>query len=211
MLFPFKLLLKIISLIVTIVVAYFVITFVQVWMTGQQHSTNNAQAIIVLGAAEYNGTPSPDLAARLSEAYTLYEAGRAPLIAVTGGNLPGDVFTEAGVSAAYLRYKGVPAAAIVQGSGSDTYQNIQSVAPELKAKGVATVLVVTDPFHEDRSMAIASTFGFTPYPSPTTSSPIQGWAQFPYYLRETVAVGVGRITGYGFLSNERHLSPITGG
>ena len=78
MLFPFKLLLKIISLIVTIVVAYFVITFVQVWMTGQQHSTNNAQAIIVLGAAEYNGTPSPDLAARLSEAYTLYEAGRAP-------------------------------------------------------------------------------------------------------------------------------------
>lgn len=211
MLFPFKLIIKIISMVMSLIVAYFAITLVQVWLTGQQHSTANAQAILVLGAAEYNGTPSADLAARLNEAYTLYEAGRSPLIAVTGGNLPGDVFTEAGVSAAYLRYRGVPARAIIQGSGSDTYQNISSVSLQLKAHGVQSVLVVTDPFHEDRSMAVVSTFGFTPYPSPTTSSPIQGWAQLPYYLRETVAVGIGRITGYGFLSNERHFSPITGG
>ena len=211
MLFPFKLIFKIISATISLIVLYFAITLVQVWMTGRQHSSHGAQAIVVLGAAEYNGTPSPDLAARLNQAFVLYEAGRAPLIAVTGGKLPGDMFTEAGTSASYLRSKGVPAAAIITGSGSDTYQNIQSVSPTLKARGVSIVLVVTDPFHEDRSMAIASTFGFSPYPSPTSNSPIQGWAQLPYYLRETVAVGVGRITGYSFLSNERHISPITGG
>jgi hypothetical protein len=211
MLFPIKIILKVISSVISLIVLYFVVTLVQVWMTGQQHSLNSAQAIVVLGAAEYNGTPSSDLAARLGEAYTLYKSGRAPLIAVTGGNLPGDAYTEAGVSATYLRSQGVPSSAIIQGSGADTYQNIQSIAPQLKARGVSTLLVVTDSFHEDRSMAIASTFGFRPYPSPTTTSPIQRWSQFPYYLRETVAVGVGRITGYSFLSNERHLSPITGG
>ena len=64
------------------------------------------------------------------------------------------------------------------------------MATELRARGVTTLLVVTDPFHEDRAMAIAATFGFEPMPDPTPTSPITGWRTLPYVLKETVAVAV---------------------
>ena len=204
MLFPFKIALKVMAIALAIVVAYFGITLVQIWMTGRESSTNHADAIVVFGSAQYDGVPSLDLKARLDEALTLFHQGRAPLVAVTGGKLAGDVFSEAGVSAAYLIARGVPAAQIISGGGNDTYENVSSVADPLKARGVKTVLVVTDRFHEDRAMAICSTFGFSPSPAPTTNSPLTGGKAITYYLREMVAVGVGRIVGYGVLSNASH-------
>ena len=204
MLFPIRWAIRIVSLLLAAILIYVAVTGVQVWMTSRQRSTSTADAILVLGSAEYNGTPSPDLRARLDEALALYQAGRAPVIAVTGGKLAGDRFTEAGVSAAYLAAHGVPASKIVVGGGSDTYENVSSVAPELKARGVKTLLVVTDPFHEDRAMAIAATFGFEPMPDPTPTSPITGWRTLPYFLKETVAVAAGRIVGYGTLSTASH-------
>jgi uncharacterized SAM-binding protein YcdF (DUF218 family) len=201
MLLPFKLALKVASALVAVVVLYFVVTAVQVWHTGTERSTKDADAIVVCGSAEYNGTPSPDLAARLDEALSLFRAHRAPLVAVTGGRKRGDRYTEAEVSAAYLAARGVPASAIVQGSGDDTYQNMASIAPPLKARDVSSVLVVTDAFHEDRAMAIASTFGFAPLPAPAQHSPLSGGRALGNYLRETVAVGLGRILGYGTLSS----------
>jgi len=186
------------------IVLYLGITAVQVWMTSRQHADVHADAILVLGTAEYNGTPSPDLRARLDEALALYQEGRAPIIAVTGGRLAGDVYTEAGVSAAYLHLHGVPLSSLVIGSGSDTYENLESVAPQLKQRGASTLLVVTDPFHEDRSMAVASTFGFSPAPDPAVESPISGWAAVPYFFRETMAVAAGRLVGYGTLSHWLH-------
>jgi uncharacterized SAM-binding protein YcdF (DUF218 family) len=193
---PIKLVIRIITTLITVVILYFAITFVQVWMTGHDHSTKHAQAILVFGTTEDNGTPSPELQARLDQALVLWHKGRAPWIAVTGGKRPGDHFTEAGVSATYLESHGVPAAKILKGSGTDTWENVASVLGKLKAHDIKTVLTVTDPFHEDRAMAISSSQGLTPYPSPVRNSPTIKHSLWKYYLKETFEVGVGRIIGY---------------
>ena len=69
----------------------------------------------------------------------------------------------------------------------------------LKAHDVHVVLVTTDPFHEDRSMAIVSGFSLTPSPTPTQTSPIRGWSTTPYFLKEAVGVGLGRVIGFNHL------------
>ena len=198
---PFKLILRIISAVVSILIIYFAITFVQIWLTGHEHSTRHAQAILVFGTTEDNGTPSPELQARLDQARVLWHKGRAPWIAVTGGKRPGDQFTEAGVSAAYLEGKGVPASKILVGAGTNTWQNVQTVVPKLKAHHITTVLTVTDPFHEDRAMAISSSQGLTPFPSPVRNSPTVKHSLWKYYAKETFEVGIGRIIGYGRFSS----------
>jgi uncharacterized SAM-binding protein YcdF (DUF218 family) len=198
---PFKLFLRIISLMISVVIIYFAVTFVQIWLTGHEHSTRHAQAILVFGTTEDNGTPSPELQARLDQALVLWHKGRAPWIAVTGGKRPGDQFTEAGVSAAYLEGKGVPASKILVGAGTNTWQNVKTVVPKLKAHHITTVLTVTDPFHEDRAMAISSSQGLTPFPSPVRNSPTVKHSLWKYYAKETFEVGLGRIIGYGRFSS----------
>ncbi len=193
---PIKLIIRIVTFVIAVVILYFAITFVQIWMTGHEHSTMHAQAILVFGTTEDNGTPSPELQARLDQALVLWHRDRAPWIAVTGGKRPGDTFNEAGVSASYLETKGVPADKILKGSGTDTWENVATVLPKLKAHGITTVITVTDPFHEDRAMAIASTQGLTPYPSPVRNSPTVKHSLWKYYLKETFEVGIGRIIGF---------------
>ena len=193
---PIKLVLRIVTTLISVVILYFAITFVQIWMTGHEHSTKQAQAILVFGTTEDNGTPSPELQARLDQALALWHHDRAPWIAVTGGKRPGDHFTEAGVSATYLESHGVPASKILKGSGTDTWQNVSSVRSKLKTRHLQTVLTVTDPFHEDRAMAIASSQGLTPYPSPVRNSPTVKHSLWKYYLKETFGVGIGRVIGY---------------
>jgi uncharacterized SAM-binding protein YcdF (DUF218 family) len=115
---------------------------------------------------------------------------------VTGGKRPGDLFTEGQAGVRYLEARGVPAADLAEVGGDDTWQNLSLAAPVLKARGATTVLIVTDPFHEHRSLAIATDQGLTPYPTPNPPGVISGVHTVPYYLRETLAVGVGRIIGY---------------
>jgi uncharacterized SAM-binding protein YcdF (DUF218 family) len=196
---PIRLALKVVSLVVAAIVLYFAVTLVQVWLTSRQYDAHRAGAIVVMGAAQYDGVPSPDLAARLDEALALYQDHDAPIIIVTGGKEPGDVYTESQAGARYLESKGVPASAILQAGGDDSYRNISEAAPQLIAHGVATVLVATDPFHEDRSMAIVSSFKLTPSPTPTRDSPITGWSTVPYFLKEAAGVGLGRIIGFNHL------------
>ncbi|HVA69819.1 MAG TPA: YdcF family protein [Acidimicrobiales bacterium] len=198
---PIKLVLKVLSALMSLVVLYFGVTFVQIWLRGHEHSGDSAQAILVFGTTENNGTASPALTARLNQALTLYRAGRAPWVAVTGGRRPGDVYTEAGVSATYLINHGVTPSRILEGSGNDTWQNVATVLPLLKKHHLTTVLTVTDPFHEYRAMAIASAQGLTPYPSPVRNSPTIAHSLWRYYLKETLEVGVGRVVGYGRLSS----------
>ena len=193
---PLRLALKIVALVVLGIVLYFAVTLVQVWLTSRQYDARRADAIVVMGAAQYDGVPSPDLRARLDEALRLYHEHDAPLIVVTGNKEPGDQFTEAESGARYLEYMGVPAGHIVEAGGDDSWQNLADAAPTLRAHGVRTVLVVTDPFHEDRSMAILSDLGFEPYPTPTRTSPIRGAATIPYFLKEAIGVGLGRIIGF---------------
>jgi uncharacterized SAM-binding protein YcdF (DUF218 family) len=196
---PLRLVLKIFLLLVLAVVVYFAVTLVQVWLTSRHYEARPAQAIVVMGAAQYDGVPSPDLRARLDEAVLLFHQGDAGVVAVTGSKEKGDEFTEAEAGARYLETKGVPSTAIVEAGGDDTWQSLSDVAPMLKARGDTKVLMVTDPFHEDRSMAIASGLGLTPYPTPTQTSPITGWATVPYFLKEAVGVGLGRVVGYQHL------------
>jgi uncharacterized SAM-binding protein YcdF (DUF218 family) len=184
---------------VVLVVLYFGVTLVQVYLTGRHYEPHHADAIVVMGAAQYNGVPSPDLRARLNEALGLYHGRFAPVIVVTGSKEQGDAYTEAEAGARYLEGAGVPSSAILEAGGNDSWQNLSDAASALKSRrgsGDATVLVTTDPFHEDRSMAIASDVGLMPYPTPTRTSPITGWASAPYYLKEMLGVGFGRVIGY---------------
>lgn len=198
---PLKLVLRIASALTTLVVLYFVVGFVQIWLTSHEHSSARAQAILVFGTTEDNGVPSPELKDRLDHALHLYRSHRAPWVVVTGGKRPGDTYTEAGVSSRYLESHGVPASAILKGAGNDTWQNVASVTSLLRAHGVVTVLTVTDPFHEYRAMAITSAEGLRPQPSPVSNSPTTTHSLWLYYLKETLEVGVGRVIGFGTLSS----------
>ncbi len=199
MLWPFRMAVKLFLVVVGILVVYFAVTLVQVWLTSLRYTPRPAQAIVVMGSAQYNGVPSPDLRARLNEALILYHAGLAPLIMVTGSKEKGDRFTEAQAGARYLEYMGVPRSSILEAGGSDSWANLALAAPELQSHGATHVLIVTDPFHEDRSLAIAKDVGLSALPTPTHTSPIKGLAVVPYFLKEAVAVGLGRVIGYKIL------------
>lgn len=120
----------------------------------------------------------------------------APIIMVTGSKQPGDLYTEAEASARYLIDAGIPSGDIEESGGNDSWANLSLAAPTLLAQGARTVLIVTDPFHEARSLAIASSVGLSPSPTPTRTSPITGLASVPYYAKETVGVALGRIIGF---------------
>ncbi len=196
---PLRWAIRIAVLLAAAIFLYFAVTLVQVWLTSRQYDPHPAGAILVMGAAQYNCTPSPDLQARLEQALTLYHDGYAHLIMVTGNKKPGDRCTEAESGAMYLESKGVPKSDILEAGGDTTYGNISQAQPVLLAHDARVVLVTTDPFHEDRSMAIASSFSLTPSPTPTQTSPIRGWATVPYFLKEAVGVGLGRIIGFNHL------------
>ena len=188
--------LKVAVVVVAGVLVYLVVTAVQVWLTGRRYEPQAAGAIVVMGAAQYDGVPSPDLASRLDEAELLWRQHYASEVMVTGAKQPGDKFTEAEASARYLRAAGIPAGDILQAGGDDSWQNLADAAPALIGRGDKTVLVVTDPFHEARSLAIASSVGLRPYPTPTESSPIKGISTVPYYAKETAGLALGRIIGF---------------
>jgi uncharacterized SAM-binding protein YcdF (DUF218 family) len=197
---PIRFAIRIVSALLSLALLYFLFTFVQVWMTGHHHSSANAQGILVFGTTEDNGTPSPELKARLDDALHLYRDHRAPWIIVTGGKKRGDTHTEAGVSAVYLESHGVASTHILIGAGNDTWQNVSSVTDLLKAHRIVSVLTVTDPFHEYRAMAISSSQGLAPQPSPVSNSPTVNHSLWRFYLKETLEVGVGRVVGFRTLS-----------
>ncbi len=167
--------------------------------------TRSADAIVVMGAAQYDGVPSPLLASRLQQALTDWKSGRAPLIALTGGKRDGDRFSEAEASQNWLRERGVPRSAMVsENIGSSTWESLEKVSPVLKQRGVTSVVVVSSPWHVERAMLSLQQLGFTTVPSPAHSS-ADGFAGLSWMnsggsltkaLRETVGVSIGRIIGF---------------
>jgi len=189
--------LRALLLLVVAVVGYFLITLFQVWSTGRSDQAGAVDAIVVMGAAQYDGDPSPQLAARLDHVVELWPQGLAPLVVVTGGNQPGDRFTEAQASADYLAERGVPEDAIVlEDQGATSYESLQGVADLLGARGLESVLVVTDPYHSLRSRLIARDVGLTAYVSPTPTSVVTGGESFGRHLREAAGIAVGRLVGF---------------
>lgn len=192
---------RVVTFLVMLILIYLVVTAVQVWLTGRRYEPRPAGAIVVMGAAQYNGAPSPDLASRLDEAELLWHQHYATDIMVTGSKEPGDRYTESEASARYLIAAGIPSDVILQAGGNDSWQSLSLATPVLVDHRDGTVLVVTDPFHEDRSLAIASSLDLTPYPTPTRTSPIKGLSTVPYYAKETLGVALGRIIGFEHLSS----------
>lgn len=192
-----RLLLKIALGLVAVVVAYVAVTFAQVWWAARHDQAQPAQAIVVFGTAQYNGRPSPVLAARLDHAIDLFHRKLAPVIVVTGGNQPGDNFTEAGASAEYLLKRGVPDDDVLREvSGTTSWQSLAAAASFLGERDIKDVLLVSDPFHSYRIRAMASELGLDGHSSPTTTSPIRGFTELRYMARETAAVAIGRIVGF---------------
>ena len=188
---------RLILALVGIGVLYVGATFVQVWHAANQDDTSPASAIVVMGAAQWNGRPSPVLQARLDHAAELYEAGAAPLVVVTGGKQAGDAVTQGQSGYQYLRDLGLPDEAIkVEVDGTNSYEELSASALILRQSEAGfDMTVVTDPYHAQRVEAIADEVGLDAHVSPTDSATtLRG------LVRETAAVAAGRIVGYRRLS-----------
>ena len=185
--------------------AYYAVTLFQVWNTGRSDEARPVDAIVVMGAAQYDGRPSPQLQARLDHVVQLWQQGLAPVVVVTGGKQPLDRFTEADASAQYLIDNGVPAEAILRETqGQNSYDSLAGAERLLSAAGLRRVLLVSDPFHSLRIRLTAEELGLEASVSPTRTSPVQGRAAFTRELKEAAGVALGRVVSF------RRLLEITG-
>ena len=197
-----RLIVRTFVVLVGLLVAYYLVSLFQVWRAGNADGPESAEAIVVLGAAQYDGRPSPQLAARLDHGLELWQEGVAPMIMVTGGKRPGDRFTEAQAGFDYLVERGVPESAILrEDQGSTTYESLDAAAAILAAAGSDEVVIVTDPYHSLRSRLIAEEVGLDASLSPTPTSVVTGWASFERELAEAGGVAVGRVIGFDRLSS----------
>jgi uncharacterized SAM-binding protein YcdF (DUF218 family) len=158
---------------VVIFFAIWLVSVSAVVMWSKRDEARPAQAIVVLGAAQYAGKPSPVLRARLDHALDLWNRHLASVLILTGGTGPGDTTSEAAVGRTYVRKRGVPDSAILEeNEGRTTSESMRAVAGMLEVRGLQSALLVSDPFHMLRLRILARRFGFTPYTSPTQTSPI---------------------------------------
>jgi len=168
-----KIVRRILTVAVVAVFALWVVSATAVLIWASRDEARPAQAIVVLGAAQYAGKPSPVLRARLDHALDLWNRHLASLLILTGGTGSGDTTSEAAVGRTYARKRGVPDSAIlVENEGRTTSESMRAVAGMLEVRGLQTALLVSDPFHMLRLRILARRFGFTPYTSPTQTSPI---------------------------------------
>lgn len=152
-------------------------------------NARSADAIVVLGAAQYAGRPSPVLKARLDHALQLWERKLATRLIVTGGVGPGDVTSEAAVARTYIERQGVPADSILlEPAGRTTSESMQAVATIMETNGMERAVLVSDPFHMFRLWLLSRRYGITAHTSPVRGNSArndrsQRWG---YILRESV-------------------------
>lgn len=169
---------------VLVVVTVWLVSLALVIVWEQLDTRQSAQAIVVLGAAQYDGRPSPVLRARVDHAIQLWRRGLAPRLIVTGGSGTGDTTTEAAVERRYAIAHGVPGSAIMQEPESrSTSESLRNVAA-MMGESSREVILVSDPFHMLRLSILARRFGLRPRSSPTRTSPIS--ANRALYWRYTL-------------------------
>ena len=152
-----------------------------VWQQARADERAPADAILVLGSAQYDGVPSPVFEARLDHALELYQDGLAATVVTVGGKQDGDRFTEAESGSLWLQDNGVPADAIIAvGEGTNTLNSMQAVQEVYADNGWSRMIVVSDPWHELRCLRIAGDLGMDALASPTRQGPA-------VYTRETQA------------------------
>ena len=189
--------------------SYLVACFGEVYLTSLVSYHVKADAIVVMGAAEFDGVPSKVLAARLNQASNLFTMRLSSLVILTGGKERNDRFTEAIAAKSYLLKLGIPARDIVSlSAGRDTFEEADEAATYLRQRGLKSALIVSDPFHSFRATQIFSQLGLDVHPSPTRTSPIQGELALRYMAREALAVAAGNLIGYRSLSNLLHGAPL---
>lgn len=176
----------------------------------QRDQARPAAAIVVLGAAQYDGRPSPVLRARLDHAIALWRRGLAPHMIVTGGSRAGDRSTEAAAGRRYVVEHGVPdSAVLLESEGQSTNQSLRAVAallrelrrtapPGTPAAAAPSAVLVSDPFHMLRLGVLARRYGITAYPSPTPTSPISANPRlaWSYLVRESLKVPFVLLTDF---------------
>lgn len=183
--------------IVLAMIGYYAVNLIQLHLVGADDQARPVDAIIVMGAAQYDGRPSPQLQARLDHVVSLWDRGLAPIVVVTGGKQPGDRFTEAEASARYLVDRGVDGDAILrEDEGHSSWESLETVAAMLDSIGVRRVLLVSDPYHSLRIRLMAQDLGLTAYVSPTRTSPVQGATAWGKEIKEAAGVSIGRIIGF---------------
>ena len=180
-----------------LIVMYFAVSLFQVWSSGQSQHQGSVDAIVVMGAAQYDGRPSPQLQARLDHVVELWNQGVAPMVIVTGGNQPGDRFTEAESSTNYLVEYGVPVAVILaEDTGHSSWESLQNVVALARERGITRIVLVSDPYHTLRVRLMAEELGFQAYTSSTRTGPVKGWNNFKRHLQEAAGVALGRVLGF---------------
>lgn len=173
-------------------VVYVGVTFVQVWAASRRDGAQSADAIVVLGAAQYDCRPSPVLLQRLDHARELYDDGVAPTIVVTGGKQEGDRCTEAETGANHLREAGVPdEALLLEVQGRNSWESLAATSLILHERELTRAVLVTDGYHALRVRAIADQLGLD-----ASVSPSQRGGSFAELVNETGAVAIGRIVGF---------------
>ena len=185
-----RLAVKTVAAVLALALIVFVITAGRVWWFARQDDRRPSDAIVVLGAAQFDGRPSSVFTARLVHARDLWRDDVAPRIITVGGNREGDRFTEASAGKRWLVEHGVPAGRVVTvGTGSDTLESVDAVERRMRADGWSTAVVVTDPWHALRTRAMATDQGIDAVMSPTRQGPAvrQRSTQIRYIGRETVA------------------------
>ncbi|MPZ74791.1 MAG: hypothetical protein GEU74_16535, partial [Nitriliruptorales bacterium] len=192
---------RVIAFVLLGIIVYVGVTMLQVWLSAGRDERRTADAIVVLGAAQYDGDPSPALRARLDHAVTLFEEDLAPVVWVTGGRQPGDRFSEASASSRYLIRHGVPDTAVqLETNGVNTYESLAAAARYLRDRGQHNVLLVSDPWHALRIAATAREVGLRPRVSPAGGAQVSenGLRRL---TRETGAVALGRLIGFRRLTS----------
>jgi len=182
---------RVLLLAIVVVFATMGALFGLIYSEARSEDVGPADAIVVLGAAQFNGTPSAVFRARLDTAFDLYQRGAAGTIVVTGGRMAGDQFTEAEAGRNYLISEGVPPEAILmEHLSTDTAESMRRVGDLLQDQGNNSVLLVSDGFHLYRSKLLAEDNDLSAQTNDADSSPIrQGSStEFQYMVREVFAV-----------------------
>ena len=187
---------RLVAVVVVLVLLVVGGTATSIWWVARQDDRPRSDAIVVLGASQFDGRPSSVLEARLEHAKRLYDAGVAPRVITVGGGAPGDRTTEGAAGARYLESRGVEDVVAVP-EGRDTLQSLRAVDRLFDDRGWTTAVVVTDPWHSLRSRTMARDLGIEAETSPTRSGPsvrTRG-TQARYIARETAAYLYYRILG----------------
>jgi uncharacterized SAM-binding protein YcdF (DUF218 family) len=187
-----RLYLRVAAVALVLFLCYLAVTFVQVWWASRHDGAREADAVVVLGAAQYDGRPSPVLKDRLDHAHEIYEEGLVEVIVVTGGKQEGDRFTEAYTGYTYLREKGVPESALLtEVQGRNSWESIAAAARILRERGLTDAVLVTDGYHALRADAIADELGLD-----ASVSPSHPGGSLKELVEETGAVALGRVVGF---------------